>query len=362
MSIFIILLGPAVALYYLLRDGVGISTGDSVAYLQMAEIMRNYGCVCIYGVKGRLIPIGHWPTGYPLFLVFFNPLALNLLLFSIMNLLIYRLLKDSGAKHFEALFWVLLISLSPTTISVFTHVWSETLFIPFMLLALHFLVRGDKILTAPLLGFLPMIRYSSVFMLPLIFITERLTLRLKILIGFLSALPFLVWRIRNVITNSLVWRDVVIHFPMQYHIDILSNTVYSYLGINWLWTPHSTKIRILIFTLSVIIFILISRRCNLTKYLSASLGFYGILLTLSVSFYDHSTIPDIRIMTPVYISFVLLYALSAIRSRWIYILIPLTSYGYIRELKHYRVLGYNLPEWKNLDILKVIPKYSQRPI
>lgn len=346
----------------MLRDGVGISTGDSVAYLQMAEAIRNYGSVCIYGVKGKLIPIGHWPPGYPLFLMLFNPLMLNLILFSITNFVIYFLLKYSGAKHFESLFWVIFISLSPTIISVFTHVWSEALFIPLMLLTLYFLLRVNKILIAPLLGFLPMVRYSSIFMLPLVFIAENLTLKLKVLIGFLSTLPLLVWKLRDVITDSLVWRDTVFHPPMQHHIDILSNTVYSYLGINWLWSPHSTKMKILVFTLVVITFILLSRKYYLSKYLSASLGFYGIFLTLSVSFYDHSSIPDIRIMAPAYISFALLYALSAVRFRWLYILVPFTLYGYIRELKHYKVSGYNLPEWKNLDILKVIPKYSERPI
>ncbi|MEO0163982.1 MAG: hypothetical protein ABIL16_03580 [candidate division WOR-3 bacterium] len=353
MPFILLLIGPAAIIYFIARDGLGISMGDSVAYLQMAENIRNSFCVCIYAGCGKRIPIEHWPWGYPLFISFLNPKVANPILAFITNVIILKILEAGKLKGIKAYIGVLVVSLSPVYINVFTHLWSEALFVPILLLTIYFWIKGRLIPLTFLTGAMPIIRYSGIF---------SWVMAEKPIILVLSTLPFIFWKVRNMLTNALSWRDIAYHPPNSEHLRVFSETLYGFFGINWLWYPESVELKIAIFTFVMVFAILVSKRLKITKPLTLLVSSYGLLLTASITFYDHSTTPNLRILSPIYfLSFILIILAVSRFGNFLFlsILSPI-AYGYIRDMRHYRVEGYNSIRFSDPKFVEMLKGLKER--
>lgn len=136
---------------------------------------------------------------------------------------------------------------------------------------------------------------------------------------------------------------------------MFSETLYGFFGINWLWYPESVKLKIAIFTLVVVSAILILRSVKVVNPLILLVSSYGILLTMSITFYDHSTIPNLRILSPIYfLSFILIFLALSRMNGFLYFTVLLTiAYGYIRDLRQYGVGGYNICLFKRTGFYMV---------
>jgi hypothetical protein len=179
-------------------------TADSVAYVQAAENFKNGHGVSIGDADGFKI-LTFFPPLYPVILSFFldNFKLLNSILAFITLFVFGYIIFDATGSIITSILSVILFSLSPIYIYIFSHILSETLSFPFVLLTI-FLIRKylDRpsffllIIFSIFISISTLIRYANLFFIlfiVLMFLIYRIKISQLILSVILSSSGFIFW-------------------------------------------------------------------------------------------------------------------------------------------------------------------------
>ena len=385
------------------RFGPFIST-DGVKYLQLAENLREGLGFCIKDAEGCKFE-SHWAPGFPVLLSLFPNYTLLILLLSFLTVfLLWFVLFDITHSTFLAFLFTITFTLSPTFLKNFSFLFSETLYIPILLLTLIFLKeylkrRDSRILLAFsfLVGLGNLVRYANLFSVGVILLILLIyRTRFKDILIFLlfSLIPFFTWQLFSTLQGKSV-REFVTHFPSDLHYQILWNTLKGYVFPNYADSLNTVVFllisafliyavfkerRSIILVLGLVlvklikthiyyeIFILFSSLALFLLFIYRELEIWGKILTwfmlgyliflfLSVSFFDFYTLPDIRIMSPFFV--ILLLMLSLTRSKFLPLPFLLSYSNFAIDFVKYMRLngdGLNTPYWANLKILEEVRK------
>lgn len=322
------------ALLIATRWGIG-TTPDSVGYVKAARNIlqgRSAG-----GIADATVT--QWPPLYPLVLSVsglfgVSPLSgarfVHLLLYSANVMLVGYLLFRVSHRLWIAAFGLVLLASSGVMLSIHAHAWSEPLFLFLAFLGLvvlaRFLEKGGalKLLGASLLvGLACLTRYVGVTLIGaaalgiLIFWRSPLRQRMVSAFGFcvLSAAPLVLWIAPNLLaTGSTAGREIAFHPVNRDHFWHAAYTFSSWLRIadmtpGFVWISMWSAILV-----GAIGIIWLRRRRQqnvaaesrpvpqLLTLLVLFVVNYGLFLLFSISFLDANTPLDDRILSPVFVS------------------------------------------------------------
>ena len=390
--IFLSVLGGSLIFLQIQKFGPFVSP-DGVKYLLIAESLRKGLGFCIKDADGCNFE-SHWAPGFSVLLSLFpNHTLLNVLLASLSVFLLGLLLLNITRSILITTIYTLTFILSPTFLKNFSFLFSETLYIPMLLLALIFLKEYVEkrdlkhlLVLSILVGLGNLVRYAKFI--------YGVKFRDILIFLFFSLIPFLAWQVFSSLQGEPV-RELALHFPSDFHYQVLWETLNGYV-----FPPYSDELKVVILV-PILVFLLLStfreKRTAililgfvLVKIIKTHIHYeililfffsalfllliyrdlevwgriliwfllgYLVFLFLSISFMDFHTLPDIRIMSPFFVIFLLL--LSLVRSK--FLPLPfLFSYSvfainFINE-KRLNGDGLKAPYWANLDILEDVRK------
>jgi hypothetical protein len=330
-----------VSLLFATTWGIGISP-DSNTYISVARNLLDGHGLTQTSANGTIVPMTHYPPLYPMLLAMIGIFGIDLLdgarylnafLFGaniiIVGLVISRSLRGSV---WTSIFGSFLVLTSGVMITIHSMAWTEPLFVFFGLLGLFLLalyIENPKPLLlitcsgAISLAFLA--RYPGAALVATgivaIFFMSRKTCYGRIgdsvIFVAISSIPMALWIIRNsYIADSATNREIVFHAITFAHITSALSTFSRWL----LPSAVPDIIRTILFIMLAVgllglnvLLLQNKRRLNksdstkqyLTKLpciLVTFIFFYGALLVASISFFDAQTPLTDRILSPVYVS------------------------------------------------------------
>jgi hypothetical protein len=417
--ILVILSLSGLAIVFLATQyGIG-ATPDSVVYIGAAKNITLGDGFSMNIQGGDVEMVTHYAPLYSLVISLFgffgvDPVSgarwLNVFLFGanifLIGAIILPTLYGKGLSTVGAsLFGSLLILTSPTLLELHLMAWTEPLFLflGFMglfLLGAYFQNLNWRflILAAFMISLAFLTRYAGVSLVIsglvsiIIFTNQSFLNRVKSALVFfiISTLPLLLWILRNLQTGGTATSRELHFHPIGFSQLSSAVTTIS----SWILIPASVSIWIKLIPLlglaSLFIFIL-----GKSRRLSASSGIsfyqdlppfiqllvvfsvlYLMFLIFSISFVDANTSLDSRILSPLYVSgiVVVLYLLEKFLTlvhkptllKGIFVsfgLLLLTSNlwnGSTLVVDAYRTgIGFNSLAWKNSDILREVEKIPQ---
>lgn len=311
---------------------------DSVVYISGARSLLSGNGFSIPSYAGHLVPVVQYP---PLFsaclatlgLAGLDPLEgarwLNLILFAanvtLVGLAVHVATNCFGASALSSL----LTALSFPMVQVHSMAWSEPLFIfcaflGLIFLALHMEARRPLVLIVSSvlvgLGFLTRYAGAAVVLTGVtgIFLLSKTPCRQKFvdaaIFSLFGCLPVVSWMARNLsVAGRATGREVGFHPPTWEDVTSAVNTISSWLlpiGSYPDWVSLVT-----IATLIVGIIFLMSRRTDLRAVrgrtrlpilLSLFVINHGLVLLITVSFFDAQTPLDNRVFSSAYLGFLVL--------------------------------------------------------
>lgn len=341
--IFLAVCGAA-SILFVTRQGIGTSP-DAVVYIGAA---RNFA-----DGKGLTVPFGevidspmtHRPPFYSIVLGtlgvlgldplisarWLNAIIFGLLIFSI-GFSLQRIPKVSPAVP---IIGSLLLLAALPMVMIHSHAWTEPLFIilglsGFFTLATYF--KNSKhiylLLSALLIGLTALTRYAGIAFVGagsiaiLLLSNRNFITRIAQSVGFgiVSSLPLLFWVIRNLLTTGAATsREFIFHPMSRAHILQTMQTVSA-----WFLIPSSssslikiTLLLVMALGLSVVIILHITPRNrkfkqenskipDLIQLLIIFILVYGIFLVASISFFDANIPMDDRLLSPVFVSLLIM--------------------------------------------------------
>jgi len=344
---FLIAAAAILLMLYFTRGGPGI-TGDSVHYVMGAENLLLGRGFSRTGGAGEALPITGFPPGTSAVLtvvgflvddLFQGARVLNSLLFGANVFLVAYLVRRITGSFWFGLIAGLLVMLSEDLILVHSWVMSEPLYILLMILSLWSLTvyakngrRTFLLISGALIAATTLTRYVGVSIgvaaaLFLLFFGQGTVKRRIIdiiLLGAISALPVVVWLMRNAAISGTLTNRGLSYFPMS------NELITAFLGtINAWFFPLRlglpTLIRAILSTVFVFIVVglflslegLRTRRMSWTH--KSPLGLmtwtfllyipaYILILLVNSMFLDASTSAAgaARYLAPLFVSFVIL--------------------------------------------------------
>jgi 4-amino-4-deoxy-L-arabinose transferase-like glycosyltransferase len=400
----------------IMHYGVGISP-DSTCYIDTA---RNIQARLSLSCLGH--PLTRFPPGYPLLLAVVSvfgsdPLDtafwLQAFIYGLSSALVAFLVYLSTNKSGPAaIIAQLLFILSPNLLTVHTMAWSEPPYILFLLLTFLFFILYIK---RPgllwLLGFSILVslilltRFIGVSVIPAVILAilfqRNLSLkkRLKDSCIFLvvASFPLSMWIIgMKLSTGSLAGRSMVFHPMSTIRIPHFISTVVNFILPN---IPLSGLSAQIIFTVILTLILLgiylsikgngkdkpqININCIIQSLCVFYIITYLLILFLSVTYFDASTIFDYRILAPVYVAGIILvfsttnavsnlfkkpYIWRLFVSLMVILILVNASQFRITALKIYQYgRDYSSPSWtksKSIIYVNSLPKeisiYSNAP-
>ncbi len=333
-----------------------VVTSDSVVYFAAAEnLLSGHGLSWVSG-DGLVKPMTHFPPLYPLALAGLRAIGipstldaarwLGALLFSAVILLVGLSVYAETLSGWGGIAGAAILVLSPITLSVFSMAMSEPLYLALslsgLLLLSTVLKRGDGegiAAAAGLLALAYLTRYVGLALvatgLIAIMANRRQPLKGRLSRGslfvFFAAGPIVAWMVRNaLLTGVATNRRLAWHPPSQAMWK-------RPLGVLWEWLlPFKFSYPALWATAAalgigaVVAGVMIwRRRKDLRRvWLSEGQGLpglaglhllyilgYSVLIALSLTLLDASTPIDLRITSPVYVSLIIVLAVSAAGKR-----------------------------------------------
>lgn len=330
--------------------GVGISP-DSTAYIDAATNLLNKRRLVIQSGVNEFTPLTHYPPLFPTLLAIIGSLGfdllsgakwLNILLFGgniqLVGLIIYRCADKHAWPSMLGSYFVLT---STSLLHIHSMAWTEPLFIFSSLLALLSLsiyveTRKTRFLlissAAASVGFLS--RYVGVALIATGFIglplLSKRALSRRLLDGLvftaLSCVPMLLWLTKIFrITGNALNRQIAFHPITLSHAKGALSTLSAWLlpdsvpdVIGWIISPIIIAGLVVLLVRSrhrhghVSAIESIKRHCAITPclfFLFATV--YAMTLFVSISLFDASTPLSTRILSPIYISGVILAMYTA---------------------------------------------------
>ena len=322
----------------------GVNTGhDSLFYFSAAKNFASGRGLFWTGSGGELKPLTHFPPFYPLILVGVSqigfPISLSARLIAAflfgLNIALFGLILYTFTQRiFISVLGAFFLTVSPIMVETHLKAMSEpaffiTAFTSFVALALYInQPRRSFFMLAVLLSALAYLsRYSGAAVLLAGFLSlltlGKRSLKVKARDAFvfiaLASLPMLLWMVRNMLlTGSTTNRGLSIHL-------INSDTLRQFLDTIFYWfSPklHSHWLEVALLTLVFVISAAfawrqIRRHCKTdcrAPYLAIILlvfsVVYVVFLMVSLSFFDASTRISNRILSPLFLAFVLIVLLT----------------------------------------------------
>jgi len=420
------MLGISVVIYAT-PFGIG-SSPDSVVYLVGARNLANGAGFSLPSIDGGMTPITHHAPFYAFILSIGEWLGiaalewariLNSLLFAGNILLIYQIVRDAGAESplefktgsqpypfnlFARRLWKLLaagLMLSAYfLVEIHSMAWTEALFIFLFLtgvLALGVYLHqptSRHLWMASLATALALLtRYAGLAIVAafglaiLLFARQEIRKRLQhaLLFGLVSLAPLAFWLLRNSqVAGTAANRELVFH-PIERGQAAQAITTIS----SWLLVPLDAPLLvkavvIALFSLTILYLLYLKFRSKLAEEAHpVSTGFklsgiilvmlifvpvYLAFLALSLSFFDANTPLDGRILSPVYISALVIVAYLFLQIRlssrlqrlalsgsWILalIIILVNSRQSIANIQasHLNGIGFDSPRWRESELI-----------
>jgi hypothetical protein len=276
--------------------------------------------------------------------------------------------------------------------------WSEGSFCLFALLGFYFLAsylehENNRFyilaLSALFIGLAFLTRYVGITLV----VTGIITLALYVngdqkkritdclFFSFLSLTPILLWMGRNyIISNAATSRKLVIHT-----ISIEKIQAGIHVLLNWLFLSDNYTFILLIILFFIAIIYIVSTQTLGAKYLNRSFEIcfififtYIPFLMVSVSLFDAHTPLDVRILFPVYLSFVLGLALLSYRAYstknirnvgyLMFSIMFIMAYAQIGNQQKYlsyastNGIGFSSRKWSQSEMLQWVKKLPQGTI
>jgi len=322
----------------------GVNTGhDSLFYLSAAKNIASGRGLYWTGSGGELKPLTHFPPFYPLILAGFSQIGfpINLsarliaaCLFGFNILLIGFVLYKFTQRVFISVLGASLLMVSPVLVETHLQAMSEPVFFftsiaSFVMLALFInQPRRSFFILAVLFSALAYLsRYSGIAVLAASFLSllilGKRSFKAKVRDAFvfvgLTSLPMLLWMVRNkLLTGSTTNRGLYIHL-------INSDTLRQFLDTIFYWfSPklHSHWLEVVLLSLVFVISAAfawrqIRRHCETdcrAPYLAIILLIFSVVyvvfLMVSLSFFDASTRISNRILSPLFLAYVLIVLLT----------------------------------------------------
>jgi hypothetical protein len=392
----IISLAGVLVILYSTRWGVGMGH-DQLGYIQGAQNLVSGQGYSHYTPLGELKPTLQWPPLYSLTLtlpgftgisIFEGARWLNALLFGI-NILMVGYIAYLKTDLWSALFGSFLMLTSTVLLYVHAMALSEPLFISLGLAGLYFLDRyvvnsraSLLILSALSMGAATLTRYMGVTLIAtlcfgVLFFSKRLLRRRFfdcIIAGLVASLPLLIWIVRNrLVTGQTASRTVQIHLIKLKHLKEGLYTIAL-----WFMPARiaaNSKALVLFAVIMVICGVLLiawsrERGAHTFFYLNVIyVLIYCLGLVFFISFVSLDLAFDTRYLSPVFVSVVLILALSVYQiSRWastpvvtgITALCLLLSCFYtVRAISfvktaHQHGLGWESPSWRQSQLVTAV--------
>lgn len=338
------LIGIGVFLF-VTAHGIGLTT-DSVRYVTAARNLLSGQGLSAVSAAGETKPMTHWPPLFPACLALIGSLGidplngarwLNALLFGANAFLVGLMLKRALRQSFwtPILGCFLMIS-SYVMLDVHSVALSEPLFIFLSLLGLFLLagyVESPKlpvlIASSLAIGLAFLTRYPGFALVAagivVILFATRKTWSRRIahsLIFFaVGCVPIALWIVRNLcVAGAATDREIAFHPITLCHAESFLHCISKWL----LPGVVPSVVRIIVLLVSVAGFVSLyatlrsrkerpaadsstsERHASLPVLLALFIGLYGMLLVVSISFLDANTPLDDRILSPVYVSALIL--------------------------------------------------------
>jgi hypothetical protein len=363
-------------------------TPDSIIYLQAAENFKSGYGVSIRDADGFKI-LTHFPPLYPVILSFFDNFKLLNSILAFITLFVFGFIVfDATGSIITSVLSIIFFSLSPTYIYIFSHLWSETLSLPFVLLTIFLIKRYLDhrstwllVLFSVLISISTLIRYANLFFIlfiALIFFLYRTKLSQFITALFISISGFVFLLLRAYFSpHALPPRSFNFHLLSDTHLFGLIKTIHDYIlpEQSAHWHPILIPITIVGLSLGIALIIFSRRKSKLMlssweKILISASTSYLLFIFISISTMDFSTPLDKRILSPFFVFmlaflFIFLYKISQFKlgSLIIYFTILLAYLPYTKDFVEISRKGLqwklNYPSLSNLHIIEEIRKLPQ---
>jgi hypothetical protein len=364
-------------------------TPDSITYLQAAENFKNGYGISVRDADGFKI-LTHYPPLYPVILSFFfdNFKLLNSILAFITSFIFGFIVFDATGSIITSVLSIIFFSLSPTYIYIFSHLWSETLSLPFILLTCFLIKRYLDhqstwllILFSVLISVSTLIRYANLFFIlfiALIFFLYRTKLSQFIAALFISSTGF-IWLFIPYFfpSSSGPIRSFNFHLLSDAHLFSLIKTIRDYIlpEQSAHWHPILIPITIVGLALGIALLIFSKRKGRLMlssweKILISASASYLLFFFIIISTVGFSLLLDKRYLSPFFIFmlaflFIFLYktSQSKLGGLIIYFTILLAYLPYTKDFVEISRKGLqwklNYPSLSNLHIIEEIRKLPQ---
>ena len=393
--------GFAIILIFTHHSGIGIDP-DSVVYLKAAQNLHQNGTLTDFMHQ----PVIEFPLFYPLFLssgIFitglqpssFAPL-LNAGLFALLIILsAYLLQKIPSLVKWQRTALLSCIVFSPAIMEVYSFLWSETLFLIFLLLFILSLNRyffsfskRILILTATLAALAAITRYAGITLIGtgalLIIVNRKLSLWKKLtdglIFGLISSLPLVINLVRNYIqTGMLTGYRESSQIPLTQNLNHIGSALYNWLPFLNGHSMGAEWFAALVIIILLIDFIRLSLRKNnppQLEHIATSFSLIYLLFILTIASISRFEILNSRFLSPVFIPLLfcfgkwIILATKRIPYHWLgmsvgLILFLLFQFGQLRSdyetwdgVKDAGIPGYTEEQWTASETVRFIQKDS----
>ncbi len=371
--------------------GAGIITYDSAIYINIARNLIEGNGISTSLSSQEILPNIKYPPMYSSLISFLSLFGvsvingarlINSLLFGANIFLVGLIIIKYTKSIFASVFCTFIVLASVGMLKIHSAVLSEPLFIFLGFLGLFFLIlylQYNKInfliLSALLIALAFLTRYAGfpfvvaavAGILFLNNINRKKRLLHSIVFTFISSGPMIIWMVRNYIVSNSLGREANFHPINLMH---LKNVIHTF--SEWV-LPKGVPLVIVLITISIIILsiifliIILARKkvsfvnnenTNKFKYKIILLFCFFILiyiafLFLSITFFDYQTPLDYRVLSPVFISFVIMITIvltnviNSLKSKLIIKTFIFVLCAYIIGLYSYQGIQWGIMVYKN---------------
>jgi 4-amino-4-deoxy-L-arabinose transferase-like glycosyltransferase len=406
------IIGTALLLFSTINFGIG-TTPDSTVYINTARnLLNGEGFYTFSFTTGELEPMKNYPPLFPAILAGISLFGIQLLqsarllnsfVFGINIVLVGLIIKRYTRNIWLSLFGSIIIMSTSTILFIHSMAWTEPLFLFFTTLGFYLLSeyfdnkkRAFFIASAVAIGLAFLTRYAGAAFVAatavsiFLFSEKKVSKRIidSIIFAAIASFPVILWFIRNrYYTGSATTSKTGFHLITSEHIKsaLLTLSMWLLPGTE----PSITKLILIILAICLFVFGVVffgnkkkeNAQINtqpiarLPLMLVIFIFIYMVFLIISISWFYLNLPLDYRILSPVFISGVILIICAAhnLLSKYkliniINILLILICVAYIGpNIPQSKMLmsdiyndglGYSRKLWKESKLLQEVKKFS----
>jgi len=396
----------AILFYFSMPHGIGI-WHDAFTYINCAENLLDGRGLASIDSRGEIQPLIHFPPFYPLALsgvsyvtrwpVMASAKVIASVNYGLTIFLIGYIIWRHSKNDLHNLLIVLLSLASPFLSNVFRLAMTETIFLPMMLTHIifmdHYLSNQKKcflIGCAVVTALSWLTRYAAIFLVAS-GVLELMCLQGKawnkriidtLIFGGIAGGLYGAWALRNYLLGGPAGGRAVFYHPIRTeNLRSAATTLVSWLSL--VDAVLSVRLGISILVVGGITWMILTKgfkkKCSQTIFKMLMIGIvcYGLVLFISLTFFDASTRLDNRILAPLYVLLLLLVGVllpdeneSALHENTplglnSFFLIGFIALNAVFSWKESREvfmdgIGYESPRWEKSPTIEAL-KYLQPP-